>query len=304
MSYREQRARRTPNRKGLLVALGAGVITGAADDDPSAIGTYASAGAKFGLGFLWIAPVLLPMMYTVVYLSAKLGQVARKGLFAAIRDHFPRWVLFPMMALAIVGNLIEAAADLGGIGAGINILVPIPIPVIVVGVSICLVAFQVFASYALLRKIFQWLALALLAYVVAAVLAKPHPPRGAQGDCAPADSPESGVALGVGCLHRNLTVRLRLHLAVKPGSRRTPLPAAYPPRRFDRNDLFERHPVFHHPDDRRHTASRGSHRVGFCCSGRSGARTAGRARGRCFVRHRNGGGGRRCRPGHDHRSCL
>src|SRR3569833_192998 len=175
MSNRQQRARRTPNRKGLLVALGAGVFIGAADDDPSAIGTYASAGAKFGLGFLWIAPVLLPMMYTVVYLSAKLGQVARKGLFAAIRDHFPRWVLFPMMALAIVGNRIEAAADLGGIGAGINILVPIPIPVIVVGVSICMVAFKVFASYAMLRKIIQWLALALLAYGVAAVLAKPHP---------------------------------------------------------------------------------------------------------------------------------
>ena len=59
---------------GLLHALGTGVITGAADDDPSAIGTYASAGAKFGLAFLWIAPVVLPMMYVVVYVSAKLGQ--------------------------------------------------------------------------------------------------------------------------------------------------------------------------------------------------------------------------------------
>ena len=89
-------------RGGLLAALGTGVITGAADDDPSAIGTYASAGARFGLGFLWIAPVLLPMMYAVVYLSAKLGQVYRKGLFAAVRDYFPRWVFLPMLVMAIV----------------------------------------------------------------------------------------------------------------------------------------------------------------------------------------------------------
>src|SRR5947209_16833052 len=75
---------------GIIGAIGTGVITGAADDDPSAIGTYASAGAKFGLSFLWIAPVLLPMMYVVVYLSAKLGRVYGKGLFAIIRDRYPR----------------------------------------------------------------------------------------------------------------------------------------------------------------------------------------------------------------------
>jgi Mn2+/Fe2+ NRAMP family transporter len=69
-----------PPKAGLVKIIGASVITGAADDDPSAIGTYASAGARYGLGFLWIAPVLLPMMYVVVYLSAKIGQVYGKGL--------------------------------------------------------------------------------------------------------------------------------------------------------------------------------------------------------------------------------
>src|SRR3546814_3611238 len=73
-------------KRGIVRVIGAGVVTGAADDDPSAIGTYASAGARFGLGILWIAPVLLPMMYVVVYLSAKIGQVYGKGLFACIRD--------------------------------------------------------------------------------------------------------------------------------------------------------------------------------------------------------------------------
>src|SRR4051812_2622648 len=164
---------RVQGEGGLLRAVGTGLIAGAADDDPSAIGTYASAGAKFGLGFLWIAPLLLPMMYTVVYLAAKLGQVSREGLFTAIRAHYSRWILFPMLALCLLGNIIEAAADLGGIGAGLNILVPIPIPVIVCAVAAGIIAVQFFGSYALLRTIFRWLALALLAYVAAAILARP-----------------------------------------------------------------------------------------------------------------------------------
>jgi Mn2+/Fe2+ NRAMP family transporter len=79
-------------RGGVFRALGLGVVTGACDDDPCAIGTYASAGAKFGPSFLWTAPVTFPMMYAVVYLSAKLGQVTGKGLFDNLKDHYPRWI--------------------------------------------------------------------------------------------------------------------------------------------------------------------------------------------------------------------
>ncbi|WP_267381671.1 MULTISPECIES: Nramp family divalent metal transporter [unclassified Sphingomonas] len=158
---------------GLLRRLGTGIITGAADDDPSAIGTYASAGGKFGLGFLWIAPLLLPMMYVVTYLSAKLGQVYGKGLFAIIRDRYPRGLLFPLMAGAFVGNIIEAAANLGGMGAAMGLLVPIPIPLIVVAAATGIALFQLLGSYALIRTIFQGLTLALFAYVAAALLAKP-----------------------------------------------------------------------------------------------------------------------------------
>lgn len=162
------------SKGGLLRALGTGIITGAADDDPSAIGTYASAGAKFGLSFLWIAPVVLPMMYVVVYLSAKLGRVYGKGLFAIIRDRYPRWLLYPMMIGAITGNVIEAAANLGGIGASLNLLVPIPISAIVIVVAIGVLGFQWWGSYALLRNLFKWLTLALFAYVAAAFMAKPN----------------------------------------------------------------------------------------------------------------------------------
>jgi len=160
-------------QKGVLRAIGSGIITGAADDDPSAIGTYASAGAKFGLGFLWIAPLLLPMMYVVTYLSAKLGRVYGKGLFAAVRDRYPRALLYPLMIGAFVGNIIEAAANLGGMGAALNLLLPVPIALLVVATAAIAVCFQLFGSYALLRSIFRWLTLALFAYVAAAFLAKP-----------------------------------------------------------------------------------------------------------------------------------
>jgi Mn2+/Fe2+ NRAMP family transporter len=115
------------------------------------------------------------MMYVVVYLSAKLGQVYGKGLFAIIRDQFPRWVLYPTMIGAFIGNVIEAAADLGGIGAALNLLIPLPVPLLVAGTAVVIFALQYFGSYSTIRKIFRWLALVLFAYVIAAILAKPDP---------------------------------------------------------------------------------------------------------------------------------
>jgi NRAMP (natural resistance-associated macrophage protein)-like metal ion transporter len=164
-----------PDRKksGIGRAVGLGVITGAADDDPSAIGTYASAGAKLGLSFLWTAPATLPMMYAVVYLSAKLGQVSGRGLFQAIKDYYPRWVLYPTLIGVLIGNTIEAGADLGGMAAALNLFIPIPIPWLVVAIAIVILAVQLYGSYILIRNVFRWLALVLLAYVGAAVLAKP-----------------------------------------------------------------------------------------------------------------------------------
>src|SRR3954462_5912169 len=111
----------SPNPKpGFARALGLGVVTGAADDDCSAIGTYSSAGAQFGPAILWTAPVMLPMMFTVVYLSSKLGQVTGKGLFHAIKENYPRWVLWPALIGVLIGNVIEAGADLAGMAAAIG----------------------------------------------------------------------------------------------------------------------------------------------------------------------------------------
>ncbi|MCA0054674.1 MULTISPECIES: Nramp family divalent metal transporter [unclassified Mesorhizobium] len=158
---------------GITRALGLGLITGAADDDCSAIGTYASAGARFGPDLLWTAPVTLPMMYIVVYLSSKLGQVSGRGLFKVISDFYPRWLLWSVLVGVLIGNTIEAAADLGAMSAAVVLFVPLPSNSVVIGVAMIIFALQMFGSYKLIRNIFRWLALALLAYVVSAVLAKP-----------------------------------------------------------------------------------------------------------------------------------
>src|SRR3982751_4745374 len=164
---------RVEREGGVFRAVGLGLITGAADDDPSAIGTYAAAGAKLGPSFLWTAPVTLPMMFAVVYLSSKLGQVTGKGLFDVIRDRYPRWILRVSLVGMLIGNTIEAAADLGGMAAALTLLVSIPEPLIVLGVGLAILSLQIWGSYTLIRNIFRWLALALLAYVGSAILAKP-----------------------------------------------------------------------------------------------------------------------------------
>lgn len=157
----------------LLRSLGLGLITGASDDDPSAVGTYASAGARLGPSFLWTAPVLFPMMVTVVYLSSKLGQVAGKGLFAVIRDRYPRWILYFFLAGVLIGNTFEAGADLGGMAAAVSLVVPLPVTWIVAAAALAIVCLQIWGSYRLIRSVFRWLSLALLAYAGAAILARP-----------------------------------------------------------------------------------------------------------------------------------
>jgi Mn2+/Fe2+ NRAMP family transporter len=157
----------------VLRTVGLGLITGAADDDPSAIGTYASAGAAIGPAFLWTAPVTFPMMCGVVYLAAKLGQVAGKGLFHVIKDNYSRWILYPALIGVLIGNTIEAGADIGGMAAAIGVLAPIPAPLIIIPVTLAIFALQVWGSYQLIRNIFRWLALTLLAYVGSAIIAKP-----------------------------------------------------------------------------------------------------------------------------------
>jgi NRAMP (natural resistance-associated macrophage protein)-like metal ion transporter len=163
-----------PVPHGRFRSLGLGLITGASDDDPAAIGTYAAVGASMGTAYLWTVPVLLPMMFATVYLCSKLGQVAGEGLFAVIRRHYPRWLLFSILACALIGNVVEAGANMGGMAAALGLLVHVPHRPVVVGIGVVVATLQIMGSYKLLKNIFRWLALSLLAYVAAALLAKPE----------------------------------------------------------------------------------------------------------------------------------
>jgi Mn2+/Fe2+ NRAMP family transporter len=114
------------------------------------------------------------MMVAVVYLSSKLGMVSGRGLFSVIRTYYSRWFLYAVLAGVLIGNTIEAGADIGGMAASVNIFVPVPVAGIAVAVGVVVLALQIWGSYTLIRNIFRVLALSLLAYIASAVLAKPE----------------------------------------------------------------------------------------------------------------------------------
>jgi NRAMP (natural resistance-associated macrophage protein)-like metal ion transporter len=167
----ELRAERNPLKR-LGKVLGPGLITGASDDDPSGIGTYVQAGAQHGFATLWTTLVMLPMMTAVQYMCAKIGLVTGHGLAGVLKEHYPR-ALYPAVIALVIANTLNAGADIGAIAAAINLLVPILAIVFIVPVSLGIIALQVFGSYRLIEKVFKWLALALLAYIGAALFAKP-----------------------------------------------------------------------------------------------------------------------------------
>jgi NRAMP (natural resistance-associated macrophage protein)-like metal ion transporter len=160
--------------KTFLKVLGPGLITGAADDDPSGIATYSIAGASLGFTTLWTALVTLPLMSVVQFLCAKIGMVSGMGLAAVLRKHYSRWLLYPAVFLLLIANTINAGTDIGAIGAAINLVVPIPISYLIVPIAVLIVALQFWGSYRLITRVFKWLTLTLFAYIGAAFLAKPH----------------------------------------------------------------------------------------------------------------------------------
>ena len=167
----ELRAEQNPLRR-LFKILGPGLITGASDDDPSGIGTYAQAGAQHGFATLWTTVAMLPMMTAVQYMCAKIGLVTGHGLAGVAREHYPQ-ALYPAVIALVIANTLNAGADIGAIAAAINLLVPIRAFVFIVPVSLGIIGLQILGSYRLIEKVFKWLALALLAYIGAALFAKP-----------------------------------------------------------------------------------------------------------------------------------
>jgi len=157
-----------------LTWLGPGLITGASDDDPSGIATYAMAGAQFGYAPLWLAWLTFPLMAAVQFICAKVGLVTGRGLAGVLREHYPRGVLYFSVVVLMVANTINAGADIQAIAAGVNLIVPVPINALMVPIGLALLVFQVRGSYRLIARTFRWLTLVLFAYIGSAILAHPN----------------------------------------------------------------------------------------------------------------------------------
>jgi NRAMP (natural resistance-associated macrophage protein)-like metal ion transporter len=159
--------------RGFFAELGPGLITGAADDDPSGISTYSVTGAAFGYAPLWTALFSFPLMAAVQIMCARLGMVTGRGLAGVLRRNYPRWILWGACSLLIVANVVNIGADLGGMAeatemvTGVNSLVWTPV------YATLIVSLLFWTSYSFIARVFKWLTLVLFAYIIAAFLAHP-----------------------------------------------------------------------------------------------------------------------------------
>jgi NRAMP (natural resistance-associated macrophage protein)-like metal ion transporter len=153
--------------------LGPGLITGAADDDPSGISTYSVTGAAFGYAPLWTALFSFPLMAAVQLMCARLGMVTGRGLAGVVRRYYPRWVLWGACALLIVANVFNVGADLSGMAAATELVTGIRAVYWTPIYTLLIISLLFWASYHLIARIFKWLTLVLFAYVVAAFLSRP-----------------------------------------------------------------------------------------------------------------------------------
>lgn len=151
--------------------LGPGVVTGAADDDPSGIATYSQAGAAYGTGLLWVFPIMLPLLIAVQESCARIGAVTGKGLAAILKENYSRRLLYGAIVLIVVANVINIGADLGAMAASTQLLVPgVPYGVLALIFAVLTVLMETFVSYKSYVKVLKWIAIVLFAYPVTAFL--------------------------------------------------------------------------------------------------------------------------------------
>ena len=150
-------------------AIGPGLITGAADDDPSGIATYSQAGAQYGFQLLWLSFFTFPLMAVVQEMSARLGMVTGRGLAANIRIHYPAWVLYTCTALLFVANTLNLGADLGAMAKATQLLAPaLRFDFLVAIFAIGILLVQIFMDYGHYVRYLKYLTVALFAYVATA----------------------------------------------------------------------------------------------------------------------------------------
>ena len=154
--------------------LGPGLITGAADDDPSGISTYSVTGASFGFAQLWTVFFAFPLMTAVQIMCARLGLVSGQGLAGVIRRRYPKWVLFGACALLAVANTVNIGADLGGMAEAMQMMTGLSSFVWLPIFAVLIVVLLIWSSYRHIARVFKWLTLVLFAYVAAAFMAHPR----------------------------------------------------------------------------------------------------------------------------------
>ena len=166
--------RRRPKKKGFgrfLRIFGPGVVTGAADDDPSGIATYSQAGAQFGFHMPWTMLFTYPLMTAVQEACARVGAVTGKGLAAAIRDHYSKKILYFIVLLVVAANTLNIGSDIGAMAESTRLLLPgIPFSLLAVGFALVILILEVLISYRTYIRILKWLSAALFAYFITAFL--------------------------------------------------------------------------------------------------------------------------------------
>ena len=148
-----------------LDKLGPGLISGAADDDPSGIATYSQAGAQFGFGMLWLGLFTYPLMVGIQETSARVGRVSGRGLAANMQRCFPAWLVYALVSLLLLANTINIAADLAAMGDALHLVAGGRAHWHALGFGLLSVLLQVFIPYQRYARLLKWLTLALLAYV-------------------------------------------------------------------------------------------------------------------------------------------
>ncbi len=148
-----------------LKELGPGLITGAADDDPSGIATYSQAGAQFGFNMLWTVVFTFPLMAGIQMVSARLGCMTGRGLAANIKMQYPKWLLFSIVGLLLVANTINIAADIAAMSEALRLLVGGSAHVYSLTFGLLCLVLQVFLPYKIYVQYLKWLTLGLFAYV-------------------------------------------------------------------------------------------------------------------------------------------
>jgi NRAMP (natural resistance-associated macrophage protein)-like metal ion transporter len=161
----------SPRRPSFLATLGPGLVTGAADDDPSGIATYSQIGAQFGYSLAWTMLFSFPLMVAIQMVAARIGCASGRGIAENLRRHYAPWLLRGVVGLLLIANVINLGADLGAMGAALGLLVGGPRHLYTVLFGLACVAIQTYVSYARYARVLKWATLSLLAYVAVAFAA-------------------------------------------------------------------------------------------------------------------------------------